>query len=221
MPEELRGHASGNGHGSNWSSLKRTCKFREQWPAAPRPNAMSLRSSYPRSVLGRSLFVATALVFVRDAGASFEDDHDWRDLRQPWAWIDEVPAVDQFAPLQWRPTHPLGLFARHEVVRGMSFESHAEIVPAFGAIAPDFFDGGTLPESGMRSGGLAAWQASTALVIQLGSGWRAMIGGGWQAGDTGVGAALDGFTAFEASAAATVDGIDGEGVVWLRFSASF
>lgn len=128
-----------------------------------------------------------------------------RELSQPWnlGEADELSvALDARgdSSLAWSAERPLGIESRHELIDGVSLHVGGEALL------------GDLPgETASRlPGRLPDWQAGAAVRAKLDKRWSADVGAGWRSTTSGgLSAALD------------ADRRAGEGVVWLRLSASF
>lgn len=131
-----------------------------------------------------------------------------RALSQPWQ-LGEAQGMsvaldaEGRSSLGWSADRPMAIEARHELGDGLSAHLGAE------ALAP------------VGAGGLAArapdWQAGVALRQKLDDRWTASFGAGWRtASGAGLGSFVDG-----GRQTLSDGGGGGEGVVWLRFTASF
>ena len=128
-------------------------------------------------------------------------------LSQPWELGESTSLSVELdgrgtSSLEWSGSRPVGIETRHDLGEGVSLHIGAE---ALTRVAP-----GELLE---RNPGL---QAGAAVRAKLDDRWTAGVGAGWRstATETGLSAVLD---ADRRSGAFD----DGEGVVWLRLSASF
>lgn len=133
------------------------------------------------------------------------------ELSQPWE-LGESASVSVAldgrgaSSLAWSADRPIGLESRHELGQGVSLHVGAE------ALA------GAIPNESLAS--TPDWQAGAAVRAKLDDRWTAGVGAGWRstASTNGLSAFLDS----ERSAGAfDRDSQEGEGVVWLRLSASF
>jgi hypothetical protein len=141
-----------------------------------------------------------------------EDETPTREMVRPWSLGGEA---DLSLPLDgggrsslaWSADRPFGLEARHELGDGVSLHVGAEALAGAGPLDP--------------RAGEPAWQTGAAIRTKLDDSWTADLGVGWRNASvtaTGFGEALG--DAARPLDAAWNDG-RGEGVVWLRLSASF
>lgn len=128
-------------------------------------------------------------------------------LSQPWELGESTSLSLELdgrgaSSLQWSGSRPVGIETRHELGDGVSLHLGAEALTRVspGEVLEQYPD----------------WQAGAAVRAKLDDRWTAGVGAGWRSTSTatGLSAVLD---ADRRSGAFD----DGEGVVWLRLSASF
>jgi len=136
-----------------------------------------------------------------------------REIVRPWSLggkADLALPLDArgSASLAWSAERPFGLEARHELGDGVSLHIGAEALAGAGPLDP--------------RAGEPAWQTGAAVRARLDDAWTADLGVGWRNASV----TTTGFDAALGDRAQRTMGPDwsdgrGEGVVWLRLSASF
>ncbi len=145
--------------------------------------------------------------------AETEPETATREIVRPWSLGGEADLALSLdargrSSLAWSAERPFGLEARHELGDGVSLHIGAEALAGAGPLDPRV--------------GEPAWQTGAAVRTRLDDAWTADLGVGWRNASittTGFDAAL-GDRAQRTTNSDWKDG-RGEGVVWLRLSASF
>lgn len=133
------------------------------------------------------------------------------ELAKPWSLGDPETAallLDErgVSRVAWDAAKPIGLESRHVLARGVSLHIGGEALPLRGTDAV----GRTL------SGDESDWQVGAGLRARLDERWSVGVGASWRSGGT------DGLPVLSPLRSRSAVGAgDGEGVVWLRLSASF
>jgi len=138
-----------------------------------------------------------------------------REIVRPWSLGGEADLALPLdargrSSLAWSAERPIGLEARHELGEGVSLHIGAEALAGAGPLDPRV--------------GEPAWQTGAAVRARIDDAWTADLGVGWRNASvtaTGFDAALED-RAQRTMGPDWSDGRgEGEGVVWLRLSASF
>lgn len=156
----------------------------------------------------RTILLATAALsasaLAAHAPSGWSDEPLRRELSQPWK-LGEAESLSLAldargdSRVAWSADRPLGLEGRHQIADGVSLHVGGEALASADPVE--------------LSGRVPDWQAGAALRAKLDRRWTAGVGAGWRSA-SGLSRALD---AGERRSAAE----EGEGVVWLRLSASF
>jgi hypothetical protein len=168
-------------------------------------------SSFRTSIRTAATATLAALLVGATASSDLGSESAALELAKPWSLGDPETAalpLDErgMSQVAWDAGKPIGLESRHALARGVSLHIGGEVLPLRGA------DAVGRPVSGDDSD----WQVGAGLRARLDERWSVGVGASWRSGST------DGLPILTPlRSRSSVGSGDGEGVVWLRLSASF